>query len=72
MTDVFYGFPRDPIKDCPDDCIYKVHSGAIDSCDYVLANYEKRGCPGGKDCLKYQKGTGQERKGWTDRKLRFF
>lgn len=69
---VFAGLPPDPIKECPDDCVYKVRAGAIQSCDYILAKLERRGCAGGKNCRKYKKGKASERERWIERKLRFF
>ena len=68
---LFDGMPRDPIKDCPKDCIYRVQSGAIESCDYIIAHYVPRGCKGGRDCKRYEKGKASEREEWTGRKLRF-
>ena len=65
------GLPHDPIKDCPNDCIYRVRAGSIESCDYILAHYERRGCKGGRDCERYEKGKASEREEWTERKLRF-
>lgn len=45
----------DPARDCPDDCKYLSTNG-VRSCNYILMEYEKRGCKGGKHCKKYRKG----------------
>lgn len=66
-----YRLPRDPIKDCPKDCVYRVHSGDIECCDYILAHLVPRGCKGGKDCKEYRRGKTTERREWIDRRQRF-
>lgn len=46
---------QDPIKKCPKDCRYRANAGGMESCDYILVNYEPRGCEGGKHCKRYKK-----------------
>lgn len=44
-------------KECSKDCKYlsRVRSGTL-TCNYILVNYEPRGCEAGKNCTKYEKG----------------
>lgn len=50
---------------CPTDCIY---NGAIQNdmpcCNYLLAEGHSRGCPPGKDCIRYK--TGKKKSKWAE------
>lgn len=56
---------EDPIKNCPKDCYYRSKSGATPICEYILLEFQPRGCTGGKNCKRYtNKKRGEKKPIW--------
>ena len=48
--------PKDPVRECRQDCYYLAKHTCTKTCDFLLVEGVPRGCDPGKNCTRYKPG----------------